>query len=124
MDLAVSTIADAKASATAYFYTKASQLLNRADTRLRRYRRFLSAEAFNYLALKVSKLASALDNWADSSDRSAMKVKLISNLIKLLKKQLTVVFSRIQYIVMCHKRKRRWHKVCLSDILIWHTLPE
>lgn len=123
MDLTFSTIAEAKGVTATHFYVNAKQFLLSADAKLMKYRRFLSAEAVDHVASKITKLSDALASWARANDRSMIKLKLIWNLVKLLKKQLVVVFSQLKYVFMCRMHKRKWRKIGLSDIRMWHNLP-
>lgn len=123
MDLAVSTIADAKATAIAYSYANANRFLNTIELRILRYQKFLSTETLNYLSSKVYRLSGALGRCIVVDNRTMVKLKLISKLIKLLRKQLVVVSSRLMYNIKRHAGYRPWKKLGLSDIILRHNLP-
>ena len=123
MDLTFSTIAEAKGVAATHLYVKDKQFLISAAAKLMKYRRFLSAEAVDHVASKITKLSDALASWARANDRSMVKLKLIRNLVKLLKKQLVVVFSQLKYVIMRGMHERTWRKIGLSDIRTRHNLP-
>lgn len=105
----------------AHGYTK--RFLESAKARVTMHRRFLTAELDDYVTSKLARLSDALNAWVDSSDRSIVKLKLIVNLARLLKKRLMAMFTLIAHATMCMMCHEDWCKIALSDILTPHNLP-